>query len=57
MSGYAKSGGFVDDIKDQIEAAADKIKSGEIKVPTDPTKVNDLNPGGPSDGRVPGQTR
>ena len=28
--GYATSGGFVDDIKDKIEAAADKIKSGEI---------------------------
>ena len=37
--GYSKSGGFVDDITDQIDAAADKIKSGEIKVPTDPAKV------------------
>ena len=37
--GYAKSGGYVDDISDQIDEAADKIKSGEIKVPTDPAKV------------------
>jgi basic membrane protein A len=34
--GYSTSGGFVDDIKDQIDAAADKIKSGEVKVPTKP---------------------
>ncbi len=37
--GYSKSGGFVDDISDQIDEAAEKIKSGEIKVPTDPAKV------------------
>ncbi len=37
--GYSKSGGFVDDISDKIDAAADKIKSGEIVVPTDPAKV------------------
>ena len=37
--GYSKSGGFVDDISDQIDAAAEKIKSGEIKVPTDPAMV------------------
>ena len=37
--GYSKSGGYVDDIADQIEAAAEKIKSGEIVVPTDPAKV------------------
>ena len=37
--GYAKSGGFVDDISDKIDEAADKIKSGEIVVPTDPAKV------------------
>ena len=37
--GYAKSGGFVDDIADKIDEAADKIKSGEIVVPTDPAKV------------------
>jgi basic membrane protein A len=34
--GYATSGGFVDDIKSQIDDAAAKIKSGEIKVPTKP---------------------
>lgn len=34
--GYSTSGGFIDDITDQIDAAADKIKSGEIKVPTAP---------------------
>jgi basic membrane protein A and related proteins len=32
--GYATSGGFVDDIKSQLDAIADKIKSGEIEVPT-----------------------
>jgi basic membrane protein A len=37
--GIATSGGFVDDIKDQITAASDKIKSGEIVVPSDPKKV------------------
>ena len=37
--GYSKSGGFVDDISDQIDAAAEKIKSGEVVVPTDPAKV------------------
>ena len=37
--GYSKSGGFVDDIADKIEAAADQIKSGEVVVPTDPAKV------------------
>ena len=37
--GYATSGGFVDDIEDQLQAEADKIKSGEIKVPTDPKQV------------------
>jgi basic membrane protein A len=37
--GYSKSGGYVDDISDQIDEAAEKIKSGEIKVPTDPAKV------------------
>jgi basic membrane protein A len=34
--GYATSGGFVDDIKAQLDDAAAKIKSGEIKVPTKP---------------------
>jgi basic membrane protein A len=34
--GYATSGGFVDDITAQLDEAAGKIKSGEIKVPTKP---------------------
>jgi len=34
--GYATSGGFVDDIEPQLEAAKKKIISGEIKVPTKP---------------------
>jgi basic membrane protein A len=34
--GYATSGGFVDDIKGDLDGFADKIKSGEIKVPTAP---------------------
>ncbi|MCW2843918.1 MAG: family transporter substrate-binding protein [Nocardioides sp.] len=34
--GYSTSGGFVDDIKSDIDGYADKIKSGEIKVPTAP---------------------
>jgi len=34
--GYSKSGGFVDDISDDIDGYADKIISGEIKVPTKP---------------------
>ncbi len=34
--GYSTSGGFVDPIKAQIDAAADKIKSGEVKVPEKP---------------------
>jgi len=34
--GYSTSGGFVDDIKAQIDEYAAKIKSGEIKVPTAP---------------------
>jgi basic membrane protein A and related proteins len=33
--GYATSGGKVDDIKTQIEAAAQKVISGELKVPTE----------------------
>ena len=37
--GYATSGGFVDDIKDQIEAAKAAIIAGTIVVPTDPTKA------------------
>lgn len=34
--GYSTSGGFVDPIKSQIDAAADKIKSGAVKVPEKP---------------------
>ncbi len=37
--GYATSGGYVDDISDQLDEAAEKIKSGEVVVPTDPAKV------------------
>ncbi len=32
--GYATSGGFVDDIKSQLDDLADQIKSGAIQVPT-----------------------
>ena len=34
--GYSASGGFIDDIKADIDGFADKITSGEIKVPTAP---------------------
>ncbi len=34
--GYATSGGYIDDITGDINGYADKIKSGEIKVPTKP---------------------
>jgi basic membrane protein A len=34
--GYSTSGGFIDDIKSQIDEYAAKIKSGEIKVPFKP---------------------
>jgi basic membrane protein A and related proteins len=34
--GYSTSGGFIDDIKGQIDQYAAKIKSGAIKVPTVP---------------------
>ena len=37
--GYATSGGFVDDIKDQLETAKAAIIAGTIVVPTDPTKA------------------
>ena len=37
--GYTKSGGYLDDVSDQIDAAAEKIKSGEVVVPSDPKKV------------------
>jgi basic membrane protein A len=34
--GYSTSGGFIDDITDQIDDYAEKIKSGDIEVPTAP---------------------
>ncbi len=34
--GYATSGGFVDDIKDQLEAAKQAVVAGEITVPKKP---------------------
>ncbi len=34
--GYSTSGGFVDDMKSQIDEYATKIKDGDIKVPTAP---------------------
>jgi basic membrane protein A len=34
--GYSTTGGFIDDITDQIDAFAEQIKSGEIEVPTVP---------------------
>ena len=37
--GYATSGGFVDDIIDDIEAAKAAIIAGDVTVPTDPTEV------------------
>lgn len=37
--GYSTSGGFVDDIVDQLEDFKQKIIDGEIEVPTDPTKA------------------
>jgi basic membrane protein A len=37
--GYSTSGGFVDDIVDQLEAAKASIISGEVVVPTDPTQA------------------
>jgi basic membrane protein A len=37
--GYAVSGGFVDDIIDQLEAAKASIIDGSVVVPTDPTKA------------------
>jgi len=36
---YATSGGFVDDIKDKLDAYKADIISGKIVVPTDPTKA------------------
>jgi basic membrane protein A len=37
--GYATSGGFVDDIVDQLEAAKAAIIAGDVVVPTDPTQA------------------
>jgi basic membrane protein A len=37
--GYSTSGGFVDDIVDQLEAAKEAIVSGEVEVPTDPANA------------------
>jgi basic membrane protein A len=37
--GVSYSGGFINDIKSQIDSYAKKIESGAIKVPTDPSKV------------------
>jgi len=36
--GYSTSGGFIDDIKDQLDEYKQKIISGEITVPTEPAK-------------------
>ncbi len=47
---YSKSGGFVDDIADQIDEYKQKIIDGEIKVPTTPWSA-------PSERRQPGGTR
>ena len=37
--GYSTSGGFVDDIEGELQDYATQIESGDIEVPTDPTKV------------------
>ncbi len=37
--GYSTTGGFVDDIVDQLEEAKAAIIAGDITVPTDPTEV------------------
>ncbi len=37
--GYSTSGGFVDDIVDQLEEAKAAIIAGDVVVPTDPTEV------------------
>ncbi len=38
--GYATSGGFIDDIIDDIEAAKASIIAGDVVVPTDPTEIS-----------------
>lgn len=37
--GYSTTGGFVDDITDELEAAKAAIIAGDVVVPTDPTEV------------------
>ena len=37
--GYSTTGGFVDDIVDDLEAFKAQIAAGDIVVPTDPTEV------------------
>ncbi|MEO0493624.1 MAG: BMP family ABC transporter substrate-binding protein [Actinomycetota bacterium] len=37
--GYSTTGGYVDDIVDELEAAKAAIVAGEVVVPTDPTEV------------------
>ncbi len=37
--GYSATGGYVDDIADQLEAAKASIIAGDVVVPTDPTEV------------------
>ena len=37
--GYSSTGGYVDDIADQLEAAKASIVAGDVVVPTDPTEV------------------
>ena len=37
--GYSTSGGFVDDIVDQLEEAKAAIIAGDVVVPTDPTQA------------------
>ena len=37
--GYSATGGYVDDIADELEAAKASIIAGDVVVPTDPTEV------------------
>jgi len=37
--GYSTTGGFVDDISAELEAAKASIIAGDVTVPTDPTEV------------------
>ena len=52
--GYSTSGGFVDDIVDQLEAAKAAIISGEVVVPTDPDASLNLTGFGLSPADTPG---